>query len=75
MKTYTVNYLFKNILKSVSQKSEMAGQTDHFEKGILFYYSQTFTNGHLTTMTTSLQKLLFNFCLGGQSIHTLTLQW
>ena len=34
MKTYTVNYLFKNILKSASYKSEMAGQTDYFEKEI-----------------------------------------
>ena len=35
MKTYTVNYLFKNILKNTFQTSEMAGgQTDYFEKGI-----------------------------------------
>ena len=34
MKTYTVNYLFKNILKSASYKSEMTGQTDYFEKEI-----------------------------------------
>lgn len=58
MKTYTVNYLFKNILKSASQKSEMAGQTDHFEKGIFITVKPS-----LTTISPQWSPLYKSHCL------------